>query len=166
MRVDLNLPSNLSGWVRRLQRDFSLHHPHSHDELECNLILKGTGIYWVDDSIFHLQAGDLLWLHPQQEHLLMGQSPDLEAWLVVIRPEALLTMAQGLPQGDRLLSPSIPADQICHRLPMRQWNACDRLLGDVNAQGADSPWMNAAMGWVLTRLWKATLDAHSQGTSP
>ncbi len=57
---------------------------HRHDELELDLVVRGTGEYIVDDVRRTIRQGDLAWLRPDQEHVLVKRSDDFEAWIVHI----------------------------------------------------------------------------------
>jgi AraC-like DNA-binding protein len=75
---------------------------HSHDELEINLALSGQGTYLVDGHPVSMRPGTLLWLSPEQAHLLADESPDFSMWVAVIRSGR---MPQERLSGCRCLSP-------------------------------------------------------------
>lgn len=62
---------------------------HRHAELEANLCIAGHAHYLVGEQRFHLSRRSLLWLFPQQNHLLLDASPDFAMWIVVWKPALL-----------------------------------------------------------------------------
>lgn len=62
---------------------------HRHDELEFNLVVRGRVTYLVGDRRYDLRRHHLLWLHPDEEHLLVDHTSDLMMWIVVLRQELL-----------------------------------------------------------------------------
>ena len=47
---------------------------HRHAELEFNLVTQGAGLYLLANRKYQIRRGDLLWLFPAQEHVLIGQT--------------------------------------------------------------------------------------------
>jgi AraC-like DNA-binding protein len=95
------IPCTLSGmcWLSpaaqpRYKRRTS---PHSHVEIEANLVETGTCRYLVDDRIQNLTRGDLLWLFPEQPHMLIDASDDMSLWVIVGRPGFLASRTQRVP---------------------------------------------------------------------
>src|SRR5579864_4894829 len=93
MRQQLHLPKSLDGnlWHYRQQgRANAMHH---HAELEFNLVTQGSGLYLLDQRKYQIRRGDLLWLFPAQEHVLVEQSADFEMWIGVFKPKAVQRIA-------------------------------------------------------------------------
>ena len=89
MREQLNLPNGVHGdlWFRYLH-GFTMP-SHKHDELEVNLVMSGTASYVVDGRRYRMVADDMIWLFPDQGHVLVDISPDFSMWILVIHPFAL-----------------------------------------------------------------------------
>lgn len=87
---------------------------HSHDELEFNLVVRGTISYLVDGRRHDLTRRSLLWLFPAHEHLLVRPSPDAVMWIGVLRRSALAVLSPRLAATLRADAPSGP---IHRRLP-------------------------------------------------
>ena len=62
---------------------------HHHDELEFNFVISGSGSYLLDDRRVDISAGSIIWLFPEQEHLLINESEDFAMWIAVFKPEAV-----------------------------------------------------------------------------
>src|SRR6202000_1669606 len=87
MRQRLQLPKSLEGnlWhYRNLGRANAMHH---HAELEFNLVTQGRGLYLLANRKYQIRRGDLRWLFPAQEHVLIEQSADFYMWLGVATPK-------------------------------------------------------------------------------
>lgn len=83
---------------------------HLHDELEFNLVLAGRASYLVDQHRHDLRPGAMIWLFPDQSHVLLNESPTLSMWIVVFRPEMVQWHArtgQNLRLRDRTLGTDV-----------------------------------------------------------
>ncbi len=113
MREDLRFLKSQSGAVWLHEPHGKLHYWHHHDELEFNLVAKGTARYLLDDRRYDLGPGCLVWLFPDQEHLLVDLSPDFAAWMGVITPESLRAACAG---AHKDLRSGDPPGNFCRRL--------------------------------------------------
>ena len=73
----------------------------------------------MDGEAIQVQQGDLIWLYPDQRHILINQSKDIEAWIVVIRPDVAQSLAQSLPGAEDLRASSRPTHSLCRRWKAR-----------------------------------------------
>ena len=82
---------------------------HFHPEPELNAVCKGSAIIGLGDRVVRLGPGGVILFHPGQDHVLLEASPDLELWVVALRPEvagrALQTLSRVASVGESL-SPS------------------------------------------------------------
>lgn len=62
---------------------------HHHNELELNLVLRGTITYVVDGRRFTFLPQTLLWLFPRQEHQLVDRSDDAQFYVAVFKPSLI-----------------------------------------------------------------------------
>ncbi len=60
---------------------------HFHQEPEINVVTKGSALLGVGDQTLSLGAGDLVLLHPGQDHVLVSASVDLELFVMALTPE-------------------------------------------------------------------------------
>src|SRR4051812_27236453 len=117
MRQQLNLPPEWDGnlWhYRQHGRTNALHH---HAELEFNLITQGSGLYLLANRKYQIRRGDLLWLFPAQEHVLIEQTPDFEMWIGVFKPKEVRRIT--VDANTKMLRQPDPAGEYCRRLPQR-----------------------------------------------
>lgn len=94
------VPKFLSGvcWMApRYFRNRPMTRTHSHPEIEANVIESGVLRYLVDDRVQTLTRGDLFWLFPEQQHMIIEASPDLSFWVFLVRPEFLAQRAPAVP---------------------------------------------------------------------
>jgi AraC-like DNA-binding protein len=91
MREILNIPAERDGLCFLHCAGGQGRRVHSHDELEINLVISGTGLYLIDGARQPLSTGSLLWLSPDQAHLLAEESADFIMWVAVIRAQAFLS---------------------------------------------------------------------------
>src|SRR5262245_28783636 len=89
MKEFIPMPPGLDGRIWLHANNGHTHFMHRHDELEVNLVARGTSSYLVDDRRYVLRRNTQIWLFPEQEHLLLDQSPDHEIWILVFRTSML-----------------------------------------------------------------------------
>ena len=151
MRQLLKLPAELDGnlWHYRQQgRANAMHH---HAELEFNLVTRGSGLYLLANRKYQIRRGDLLWLFPAQEHVLIEQSPDFEMWIGVARPGTVRRIATDA--NSKVLTKANPAGDYCRRLPQPVFTKLEALMADI-ADRRDQPGLfNAGLGFVLLAAW-------------
>lgn len=165
-REQLPLPDTLAGRVwpcsgppprgRRL---------HRHDELEFNLVTAGRAGYLVEDRRFEMSPGMMIWLYPEQDHVLVNESPDLAMWVGVFRPSLLRKVCRE--PGHRVLRQPRPTHPICRRLGGGATASLGRLLSSQSAlRDAQRDRINAGLGYVLLEAWAQFDDAEqpSEGT--
>lgn len=58
---------------------------HHHTSMEFNLVVAGTGAYFLADRHYELLPGTLVWILPYQHHRLM-RAPDLDMWVGALAP--------------------------------------------------------------------------------
>ncbi len=138
---------------------------HRHDELEFNLITAGRARYLVEDRVFELSPGLLIWLYPDQDHLLVNESADFAMCIAVFRPSLLRRVCRGAEH--RALRRARPTHPICRRLTRRDAADLGRLLGGLAAlPDAQADRLNAGLGHALLEAWAAFENAEqaAEGT--
>jgi AraC-like DNA-binding protein len=68
--------------VRFADKRWYLREWHSHEAVEINLVLRGTGSVLLEDRRYPLLPGYLIWLWPGQRHIPSGWSADMLMWIV------------------------------------------------------------------------------------
>src|SRR5579875_208168 len=110
----LRLPSRLDGMVWRYANPAGANRRHHHAELELNLVTRGIGTYLLGNRRYRIRRGDLLWLFPDQEHVLIEQTADFQMWIVVFRRRLIRRTAVD-PGFLPLQQPSF-SEEACRRL--------------------------------------------------
>lgn len=152
MRQHLHLPSEWDGnlWhYRNLGRTHAL---HRHAELEFNLVTQGAGLYLLANRKYRIRRGDLLWLFPAQEHVLIEQTLDFEMWIGVFKPRLVRRVATDAAAG--ILRQVNPAGEYCRRLPREDLSQLEKLFADVAGMQDRHGLFNAGLGYVLLKAWR------------
>ena len=66
----------------------------SHETLEINLVLRGSGQVLLENRRYPLLPGHLVWLWPGQRHVPSEWSSDLRLWIVEWQPGYLGRLRQ------------------------------------------------------------------------
>lgn len=153
MRETLDVPDAHDGRLWHHQTRGATHRPHHHTEVEFNLITHGTAAYLVGDRRYDLRPGTLVWLFPEQDHVLLDQSPGLTLWIGVFRP-ALLHRACTDVRNAPLLADD-PAEHFCRRIGDADARRLETLCAEVTAVGDDTDHYNVGLAYVLLACWAA-----------
>jgi AraC-like DNA-binding protein len=123
---------------------------HSHETLEINLILRGSGMVLLEDRRYPLLPGHLVWLWPGQRHIPSEWSSDLLLWVVEWQPHGLSRWMK-----ERKQDTPAPGDcetSFCRRLPPPVLQRLDGLFTSVAAmEQADT--FNRGLEYALFALW-------------
>lgn len=110
---------------------------HQHDELEFNLVRSGNATYLVGNRPTTLARGQIVWLHPDQEHHLIQQSTDFHMWIAILKPTP------------EVLKLHIPRDPPICRVEMTKFRWLDRLCSELSQDG-DPQTINAGLAYLFT----------------
>lgn len=103
--------------------------PHSHADLEVNLVIEGTCSYVIDGRRVSLRVGTMLFLHAGEDHLLCDASVDHRMWLTVWRPRLV---RQAVEAGlDAAAASERPSSIELRQLPSDATKRLARLFADV-----------------------------------
>jgi AraC-like DNA-binding protein len=157
MREQLKLPQAHDGHLWHYRNLGPANVMHHHAELEFNLVTAGRGRYLLENRSYEIRRGDLLWLFPAQEHVLVEQSADFEMWIGVLKPQALQRIATDA--SARLLRAKNPPGQFCRRLPLPACVRLEKLFLDIAAAPAPPGLVNAGLAFAFLRTWQHFLHA-------
>src|SRR5579859_1807794 len=128
-KEELKLRPDLSGQIFHAGPGISIRTWHRHDELELNLVTKGTSSYLLGDRRYDLHSDVMVWLFPDQDHVLIDWSPDFEMWIALFRPESVVeSKAEELSAG---LVARNPSGSFCRRLARPAADRLGMLLAEV-----------------------------------
>jgi AraC-like DNA-binding protein len=155
---DLGLREGLDGWVVRHRAGALSPRSHRHAELELNLVVRGTASYLIDDRRYDLSAGTLVWLFPDQEHVLIDESTDHALWWAVFRPSAVARIATS-PHTGPLLERD-PVGRYTRHLDPPRVQRLGALLGELRQVATvDDAVFNTGLAYLLASAWRAFLDS-------
>ena len=126
---------------------------HHHAELEFNLVTQGRGLYLLAGRKYQVRRGDLLWLFPAQEHVLVEQSADFEMWIGVAKPATVRRIATDA--GAKVLRQQNPVGEYCRRLPQPVFARLEHLLAEIAATRARAGLFNAGLAYALLAAWQS-----------
>jgi AraC-like DNA-binding protein len=152
MRQQLHLPKSLDGnlWhYRQLGRANAMHH---HAELEFNLVTQGGGLYLLEQRKYEIRRGDLLWLFPAQEHVLVEQSPDFEMWIGVLKPKAIQRIATD--KDAATLRQKNPAGDFCRRLTQPTFVRLEKMFSEIVANQNHPGLFNSGLAYAFLSAWQ------------
>ena len=151
MRQQLELPANLDGLLWHYRQQGRANAMHHHAELEFNLVTQGSGLYLLANRKYPVRRGDLLWLFPAQEHVLVEQSADFEMWIGVAKPKTVRRIATDA--GAKVLRQNNPAGEHCRRLLQREFARLENLFAEIAATQSQPGLFNAGLAYAFLAAW-------------
>jgi AraC-like DNA-binding protein len=152
MRQHLELPRALAGQLWHYRNQGRANAMHHHAELEFNLVTRGGGLYLLENRRYEIRRGDLLWLFPAQEHVLIEQTLDFEMWIGVGKPGLVRRIATD--PGAAALRRRNPPGEYCRRLPLPALDRLEMLCSEIVA-AADRPGLfNAGLAYAFLSAWR------------
>ena len=153
MRQQLELPAGLDGLLWHYRQQGRANAMHHHAELEFNLVTQGTGLYLLANRKYQIHRGDLLWLFPAQEHVLIEQSPDFEMWIGVTKPATVRRIATDT--NAKVLRQANPAGEYCRRLSQPSLARLETLFAEIAATCELPGLFNAGLNYALLTAWQS-----------
>lgn len=152
MRQQLELPKPLDGQLWHYRQQGRANAMHHHAELEFNLVTSGNGLYLLEKRKYEIRRGDLLWLFPAQEHVLVEQSADFEMWIGVLKPLAVQRIATD--DGAKILRQKNPAGEFCRRLPQPALARLEKMFSDIVVTANQPGLFNAGLAYAFLSTWQ------------
>ena len=153
MREHLHLPAALNGNVWRYHNPAISNKWHHHAELELNLVTRGSGTYLLGNRKYQIRPGDLLWLFPAQEHVLINFSRDFEMWIAVFRHKLIKRIATD--PRERVLLQAEPLETCCRRVAQQDLGRMEELFAELDALSGHPTLLNAGLGYILLQAWRS-----------
>lgn len=148
----LKLPAGLNGRAWRYANPAGANRRHHHAELELNLVTRGTGTYLLGNRQYQIRRGDLLWLFPVQEHVLIEQTSDFQMWIVVFRRRLIKRAAI-----DRTFIPLLQrsfSGDACRRLQPPDLSRFEDLFAQLTDADGEPSLLNAGLAYALLHAWQ------------
>ena len=152
MKQDLKIPPEHFGFAmlwRKLPRLWE----HRHDEVELNLLLSGTVTYRVGSRLYRLGPNSIAWLFPEQNHVIIDSSPEVNLWVAVFKPDIIASRLEG-DAYPSLLSGN-PEGYFVRDIGPATSRALEEILTSaIKAQeSANADLLNAALFYLLLKSW-------------
>lgn len=151
MKSRLNLPDNHDGNLWLYQNQGRVVPMHHHAELEFNLITQGTACYLLAKRKYQIRRGDLLWLFPAQEHVLIDQSPDFKMWIGVFKPQLIDRIV--CDTNAQTLRETNPDGQCNRRLTAATFNRLELVYEEIEAARNQDSLFNTGLAYALLLTW-------------
>lgn len=126
-------------------------HPHTHAELEFNLVTRGTAVYLLNDRRYELGPRSLVWLFPAQPHMLVDAEACFEMWIIVLRARELRSLCRG--PKYHILRSQDPPGSFCRTLDAPSFGELHRLMLQARRAREDAVLYNAALRFLLLQAW-------------
>lgn len=152
MRERLHLPAQLDGNVWCYHNTGCNNARHHHAELELNLVTRGSGTYLLSNRRYQIRRGDLLWLFPAQEHVLIEHTADFEMWIAVFKRKAIKRAA--IDPADRALLQANLKSECCRRLAQGELRRFEELFREIVGATDRPGLLNAGLNYALLYAWK------------
>jgi len=111
---------------------------HHHNELELNVVVRGSITYVAGGRRFTFGMRTLLWMFPAQEHQLVDRSDDAQYYVAVFKPEMIARSCRSKAYAD-LRRRRTPVDGVLHTLLEPESFDLIRKTMDSLMQGALDP---------------------------
>ena len=154
MKERIRFPAGMDGTVWRYVESGGRRSSHRHDELEFNFVLGGHASYLFGRRRVDLRRHSLIWLFPDQEHVLLNCSSDYRMWVAVFST-ALVRRLTTRRAELATLRARRPEGQFCKTIAEPGAGRLRALLAEVSDAGAagDRPRCNAGLGYTLLAAW-------------
>ncbi len=150
MQEKLGIPKPRDGFI---SRPGPMVWPHTHEELEFNLVRQGTAAYLLNDRRYELGRHSLVWLFPAQSHLFLDRSPDYDSWIVVFRPQLLKAVCRT--DASQTLRQSDPEGHFCKQLGSEAARRLSDLIESIAAVSDEHDLFNTGLAHILLSAWAA-----------
>jgi len=155
----LDIPAGLDGYARVHRPTGRRRQMHRHDELEFNLVTRGRASYLMTDRRYDLTPGTLIWLFPECEHVLLGESADFECWIVVFAVDLVRRTCRG--EATAYLCEGNPRHRHCLSIDAKRARQLHELCERMNDAQDEPDHFNAALAYLLMAAWDATERAET-----
>lgn len=151
MKEILTFDPEYEGWVRRYVPQGRLYWLHRHDEVEINLVIRGTARYLVGEHRYDLARHTQVWLFPAQDHLLIDLSPDYEMWMAVISHDLIERVCTTATTG--ILAEADPPGPFSKWLTEGRALRLAALYEELAGLAGDAQRFNAGLSYLLLSSW-------------
>ena len=130
------------------------HSMHTHDELEMNLVVRGSSVYLINGRRYDLKLHCLLWLFPDDPHAIVETTPDFQAWIVVFKQSMLRQVCRT--EEDKILLNRSSDRESPRQLLFRRATNLSQLCEDLRENHDNPGPFNAGLRYLLLKSWQET----------
>jgi len=152
-RYNTQISEQQGGSIRRVDTPPAMSLGHLHAELELNLVLSGRAMYLLGDRRYELRRNTLVWLFPEQDHILIEMSSDYSMWLGLFHPHLIAQACRSAETAT--LAQSNPDGYFCRQLREEEARSLEGIFEDVTVASGDPDRHYAGLGWGLLSAWSA-----------
>jgi len=164
-KCTISFPAGRRGVAWRFpRRDGTIPHqfsPHQHEELEANLVTAGRMTYFVNGQRVEVQEGSLIWLFPEQEHMLVDHE-NLTMWIMVFRSDLVEEMIMRVPA----LATRDPGEVMMRQLPDRCVRLLDTIAQELAVGFQPLQCHDLGLAWWLASAWNAFERGEADDAGP
>ena len=167
MRERLQIRNELDGNIWLYRNLGWTNRRHYHAELEVNLVTRGSGTYLLGNRKYQIHAGDVMWLFPSQEHVLIEESVDFEMWIAVFKRRVVKRIATD-PASSPLLDRSHDGE-CCRRLSQHELGRFEGMFSDLSAVNDQPGFLNVGLAYLLLQCWRSferAAEVHARDVHP
>ena len=148
----LNLDPALDGkvWYMR-KRTSQTFAPHVHRELEFNIVTAGHAEYIVKGRKFSLTPNTLIWLFPNQKHVLINASENFEMFIGVFKPKLLKLLVKN--GADKTLISLDYKENEPKQIEDFEAKNFINVLKDITSINSDNTFYNSYLSTICLKTW-------------
>ncbi len=129
----LHIQENHQGFVFLYEskaHEASMRYPHRHTELEMNIVIRGRAEYILANQRYKLTTGSIVWLFPDQEHLLTTSDPNFKMYVIVFK-ESLIKNSILQKEKYHILTNPNPVGSFCRRVSLASIQKLERVCESI-----------------------------------
>ena len=152
MLEDLNLRRRYDGFLflAEAARNPPVLRSHRHEELELNVVVRGTITYLSGSRRFTFGQRTLIWMFPSQEHQLVDRSGDAQYYVAVFKPALIRAACRGTGYRD-LRRRRVALDGLLHAaLPPESFDLVRRVMDTMVEDGLNPDILNREAGFGVS----------------
>lgn len=142
--------------VRLADQRWRLTDWHSHERLEMNLVVRGSGSLLLENRRYRLLPGHLVWLWPGERHTPFNWSSDMLIWIIEWEPPYTRKIYRHAKRHS--IHPGQPDVFFCRKLKEKTQHRIQGLLDGVASENQPETY-NIGLEYILYALWDAFLEA-------
>lgn len=165
--VDLGVDPARGGWISRYENAGGpppMRHAHRHNELEVNIVLRGSVDYLIADRRIRFPRHSVGWLLPPETHRLIHHGPGTQVWIAVFTRQLVAQLDHdnaGPPRQWMRMRYDDDRDGTRVRDIGDHIDELDRLCARLADPGVPAARHRVGLQWLLSECWRSYQSARS-----